>query len=329
MKNYLSFVVYEEGDKFIQRIEEHPLSRLPKGDILVRVHYSALNYKDALSSTGNKGVTRKYPHTPGVDAVGIVEESNSSRFKEGDEVIVTSYDLGMNTHGAFSEYISVPEGWVVKLPKNLSLKEAGVYGTAALTAGLSLYKLELNSLNLDSKDVVVTGATGGVGSFAISILSKANYYPIAFTGKSDKEQFLKSLGAKEIIGRDSIDINDKRALLKPLFSAGIDTVGGDILSTLFKYIKPNGSVASCGLVASASLNTTVFPFILRGINLLGIDSAEAPMSLREKIWDKLANEWKVDVSSITTEYKLDDLPNLVDSILKGKLSGRAVIKLCN
>lgn len=325
---FKSLVVYEREDgSFEQKIEKRDIDSLPEGDVLVRVHYAALNFKDALSCTGNKGVTRNYPHTPGIDAVGVIESSNSDEFSIGESVIVTSYDLGMNTSGAFSEYIRVPKEWVIKLPENLTLKEAGTYGTGALTAGLSLYKLEQNGITPKSGKILVTGSTGGVGSFAVSILAKAGYEVVAMSGKADKIEFLKEMGASEVIGRDVIDVANKRALLKPLFAGCIDTVGGDILASIFKYISYGGSVTNCGLVASPAINTTVFPFILRGINLLGIDSAETPRELRCKIWEKLSNEWKVDTSSITTEHSLEDLPELVQKILKGKLSGRAVIKL--
>lgn len=323
---FKALLVTEENEKVIRKVTERNIDDLPSGDILIKVKYSSLNYKDALSASGNKGVTRKYPHTPGIDAAGIVAETSSNKFKEGDEILVTGYDLGMNTSGGFAEYIRVPADWVVKLPVGLSLKESMIYGTAGFTAGLSLYKLEQCSEEKINGEVLVTGATGGVGSLAVAFLAKQGYNVLASTGKKDKIDFLKNLGAKEVIGRDEVDDKSGKALLNRKWKAAIDTVGGNILSTVIKQMDYRCSVASCGNTNSPELQTTVFPFILRGVNLLGINSAETPMDLRLKIWHKLANEWKLDcLDEIYTECFLEQLNEKIDLILQGKITGRVVI----
>ena len=327
-KTFKALLVTEENGKFIRQVTDRKIDDLPSGDILINVKYSSLNYKDALSAIGNKGVTRKYPHTPGIDAAGIVAETSSTKFNEGEEVLVTGYDLGMNTSGGFAEFIRVPSDWVVKLPTGLSLKESMIYGTAGFTAGLSLYKLELCSEEKIDGEVLVTGATGGVGSLAVSLLSKNGYQVVASTGKRDKAEFLRKLGAKEIIDREIVDDKSGKSLLNRKWKAAVDTVGGNILATVLKQMDYRSSVASCGNTYSPELNTTVFPFILRGVNLLGINSAETPMNLRLKIWQKLANEWKPDcLHEIYEECSLEQLNDKIDLILQGQITGRIVVKL--
>jgi putative YhdH/YhfP family quinone oxidoreductase len=327
-KRFKALVVSEENGKFIRKITERKIDELPSGDVLINVKYSSLNYKDALSATGNKGVTRKYPHTPGIDAAGIVASSSSNNFKVGDEVLVTGYDLGMNASGGFAEYIRVPADWVVKLPKGLTLKESMIYGTAGITAALSLYKLEQCSEEKIEGEVLVTGATGGVGSLAVALLSKNGYDVVASTGKKDKADFLKKLGAKEIINRLDVDDKSGKPLLNRRWKAAVDTVGGNILATVLRQMDYRCSVASCGNTYSPELHTTVFPFILRGVNLLGINSAETPMNLRLKIWHKLANEWKPDcLNEVFIECSLEHLSEKIDLIMQGQITGRVVVKI--
>lgn len=327
-KIFKALVVIEENGKFIRSIAERKIDELPPGDVLINVKYSSLNYKDALSAFGNKGVTRKYPHTPGIDAAGIVAESSSNKFKEGDKVLVTGYDLGMNTSGGFAEYIRVPSDWVVKLPEGLSLKESMIYGTAGFTAGLSLYKLQQYSEEKINGEVLVTGATGGVGSLTVAILSKNGYNVIASTGKKDKKDFLIKLGAKEVIGREEIDDKSGKALLNRRWKAAVDTVGGNILATVIKQMDYRCSVAACGNTYSPELHTTVFPFILRGVNLLGINSAETPMDLRVVIWNKLSTKWKPDfLNEIYEECTIEQLSEKIDLILQGQITGRILVKL--
>jgi acrylyl-CoA reductase (NADPH) len=326
---FQAFRVKEETDgSYSTAVEQCQLTDLPDHEVLIRVHYAALNYKDALSASGNKGVTRKFPHTPGIDASGVVEESKNPSFKPGDEVIVTSYDLGMNTDGGFAEYIRVPAEWILPKPEKLSLAESMIIGTAGLTAGIGLHKMEKMGQNPAKGDILVTGASGGVGSLGVSIFAKARYSVLAATGKKESHDFLKSIGAREIVNREEIDDDSGRPLLKPKWAGALDTVGGNILATALKGCKKEGSVAACGLVASPKLPTTVFPFILNGINLLGIDSAEYDVEERMKVWNKLAGEWKPDhLEQIARYISLNELKGSIASMLAGKTSGRIIVDL--
>jgi len=327
-KTFKAMVVEEIDGKFERQIKDKSIDELPGGDLLIRVSYSSLNYKDALSATGNKGVTKNYPHTPGVDASGIVEESSTADFQKGDEVLITGYDLGANTSGGFGQYIRVPASWVVKLPQDLSLKESMIYGTAGFTAALSVFKLEGHGINPESGEILVTGASGGVGSTAVGILAKEGYKVIAVTGKMKESSFLMDLGAKEIMSRDDARDNTGRPLLKGRWAGVIDTVGGDILATALKSTKQHGVITCCGNVASSDLITTVYPFILRGVSLLGVDSAFCSMPTRRQIWQRISRQWKLDrLDLISSEISLEELDNKIDLILQGKLKGRVLINL--
>ncbi|WP_035236505.1 YhdH/YhfP family quinone oxidoreductase [Desulfobacter vibrioformis] len=319
--------IYEkEAGVFERKIISKNTSELPDGDVLIKVSYSSLNYKDALSSIGNKGVTRQYPHTPGIDAAGIVTESSSSLFKPNDEVIVTGYDLGMNTAGGFGEYIRVPADWVVPCPESLSLKESMIYGTAGFTAALSVYKLIGSGVNPEDGEILVTGATGGVGSIAVSILKKLGYEVIAATGKIHEKKLLQSIGAKDIIDRSELNDTSNRPMLKGRWAGVIDTVGGNTLSTALKMTKYSGSATCCGNVSSHEFTSSIYPFILRGVSLLGIDSVQCPMALRKDIWFNLATTWKIDnINSNVTEVSLEELNGRIDLILAGKHVGRTII----
>ncbi|MCF7958022.1 MAG: YhdH/YhfP family quinone oxidoreductase [Phycisphaerae bacterium] len=328
INNYKAMVVTEDNGKFIRKITDRSTSSLGKGPTLVHVKYSSLNYKDALSVTGNKGVTRRYPHTPGIDAAGIIVDSADSAFNKGDQVIVSGYDLGMNTSGGFSQYIKVPSEWIIKLPENLTLKESMIYGTAGFTAAQSLYKLESEGLKPPCDDILVTGATGGVGSMAVALLAKAGYRPVASTGKREKHNYLRQLGAVEVLDRHQIDDTSERAILKQTWAGVIDTVGGNTLATAIKSAKYGASVTTCGMVQSPALNTTIFPFILRGVNLLGIDSAMCPKEIRNILWQKIANEWKIPtLDLICIECSLEELDEKIDLMLAGKITGRVVVNL--
>jgi acrylyl-CoA reductase (NADPH) len=297
---------------------------------LIRVQYSALNYKDALSANGNKGITKKFPHTPGIDAAGVVEISRNANFATGEEVIITGYDLGMNTDGGMAEYIRVPGRWIVPKPDEYSLKECMIIGTAGFTAASALYKMQLLGQLPTSGPIVVTGSTGGVGSMAVSILSKAGYEVIAVTGKTAVNEYLQHLGAVRIESREFVNSNSSKALLKPKWSGAIDTVGGNTLATLLKACKPEGCVVSTGLVDSPEIDTTLYPFILNGVNLIGIGSAGTPMERRLSIWEKLSQEWNIKdkLSVIAKEVSLDEVnTTYIDSILQGKMMGRIVVKL--
>jgi putative YhdH/YhfP family quinone oxidoreductase len=317
-----------DDDTYTREITDRSLQDLPEGEVLLRVHYSSLNYKDGLSCIGNPGVTRNYPHTPGIDASGEVVECSDSRFKPGDSVVVTGYDLGMSTSGGFGQYIRVPADWVVPLPEELSLKEAMIYGTAGYTAALSVHALQKHGITPEQGEIVVTGSTGGVGCISVVLLAGLGYNVVASTGKIHETDFLKGLGAKEIIHRDEVNDQSKKPLLKQRWAGAIDTVGDTTLATLLKATKQRGAVAATGLVASANLPTTVFPFILRGVSLLGIDSGETPMNLRCQIWNKLADEWKFpQLEQLSVDCTLDNLSPEIDKILAGGQRGRVVVNL--
>ncbi|MCW8964345.1 MAG: YhdH/YhfP family quinone oxidoreductase [Gammaproteobacteria bacterium] len=324
---FKAFWIEEKDDAYVRSLTERDISELPDNELLVRVHYSGLNYKDALSATGNKGVTRNYPHTPGVDAAGTVVDDSSGRFNAGDEVIVTSYDLGMNTDGGFAEYIRVPSAWAVPLPEKLDMKDSMILGTAGLTAAQSVYALARDVAPEDG-DILVTGATGGVGSLAVAMLAKLGYSVTAITGKKSAADYLKSLGASTIIDRTSFLEGSDRPMLKTQWAGVIDTVGGDILATAIKSTSPQGIVTCCGMVASPDLHLTVFPFILRGVTLVGIDSQNCPMPLRTELWGKLAEAWKpAQLSEISTCIDLSQLDAEIEKILSGQHTGRTVIDL--
>lgn len=327
--NFKAMLVSEtETKEFHREIVTREIKDLPEGDILINVKYSSLNYKDALSATGSPGVTRNYPHTPGIDAAGIVAESNDDNLRAGDKVLVTGYDLGMNTSGGYGEYIRVPASWVVKLPENLSLRESMIFGTAGFTAALSVYKLVNSGVKPQDGDILVTGATGGVGSTAVSILNKIGYSVIGATGKTNEKEMLIGLGAKDIIDRKEIDDASGRALLKGRWAGVIDTVGGNILATAIKSTNYGGSVTCCGNVSAHEFSTSVYPFILRGVTLFGVDSVQCPMDTRLNIWDKLASDWKPDnLNDNVDEVSLEELIKKIDIILEGKNKGRTIVNL--
>ncbi len=328
-KLFKALVVREKDDRvFVKEFERKEIMDLPDNDVLIRVRYSGLNYKDALSATGNKGVTKHYPHTPGIDASGVVEESRNELIKPGDEVLVTGYDLGMNTDGGLGEYIRVPGEWIVPKPQDLTLKECMIYGTAGFTASLGIHKMLQMGQDPGDGEVVVTGASGGVGSLAVTILNRIGFDVIASTGKTDAHVYLENIGASRIIDREAVDDQSGRPLLKCQWAGAFDTVGGNVLATLLKACARHGNIASCGNVLSYKLETTVFPFILNGVNLLGIDSATCPMPLRKELWQKLAGEWKTDkLDQIAKFVKPGELNPYIDKILQGKIIGRIIVEM--
>jgi putative YhdH/YhfP family quinone oxidoreductase len=311
---------------FRREIVTRSTDDLPPGEVLVRVLYSSLNYKDALSASGNKGVTRKYPHTPGIDAAGIVEESAAPEFGPGDTVVVIGYDLGMNTPGGYGEYIRVPAGWVAKLPPPLNAYESMMLGTAGFTAAMAVEALQWHEVMSHQGEILVTGATGGVGSIAVALLAQLGYDVVAATGKPQEAEFLQALGARTVMQRDELVDGSGKALLRERWAGVVDTVGGPLLASSLKAVRIGGSVAVCGNVASPRLETTVFPFILRGVNLLGIDSANYPIERRRGLWARLAGEWRLEVlESLAREVPLEQLDREIERILQGKLVGRVVV----
>ncbi len=326
-KSYRALVARESPDgRFSQKIEERQVSDLPENEVLIRVKYSGLNYKDALSASGNRGVTKKYPFQPGIDASGIVEDSGNALFRPGDEVLVTGYDLGMNTDGGFGEYIRVPAEWIVPRPQGLTLKACMIYGTAGFTAALGIDKMLRMGQTPGDGEVLVTGASGGVGSLAVSIFSRLGFSVIAATGKHEHSDHLMRIGANRVIPREAVDDDSGRPLLRTRWAGAYDTVGGNILATVIKACKVHGSVACCGNVRSYNLETTIFPFILNGVNLLGVNSATCSMEHRRKLWDLLEDKWKpAHLDAMAKTIELDDLPSYIPRILEGKTTGRIVV----
>ncbi len=328
-KTFKALVAREESDsRFTHSVENWDTDRLPQNEVLVKVHYSSLNYKDALSATGNKGVTKQYPHIPGIDAAGTIVESEGDRFLEGAPVIVTGYDLGQNTFGGFGQYIRVPADWIVPLPDSLSLRKSMILGTAGFTAAIGVHHLRHNKITPDKGTVLVTGATGGVGTMAVAILSKLEYTVTAATGKMDQEAFLKKVGATSIIHRSEVQDDSSQPLLSSRWSGAIDTVGGIMLDTALRQTKHNGTVACCGNILGHELHTNVYPFILRGVNLAGMDSGNCLMELRKELWTKLADEWKPHMlEELAKECSLKELDKEIDRILEGKQVGRVLVNL--
>jgi putative YhdH/YhfP family quinone oxidoreductase len=329
LQKFTAMLVEKTGEKQYSRsIVTRSIDDLPAGDLLVRVHYSSLNFKDALSATGRPGVTKNYPHTPGIDAAGEVVACDSGVFAPGDQVLVTGFDLGMNTAGGYGQYIRIPSAWAVKLPAGLSLRESMILGTAGFTAALSVWKMVAAGVTSADGDILVTGATGGVGSIAVAILAKAGYRVVAATGKAAEKDYLLSLGAAEIVSRDEVLAGSDRPMMKERWAGVVDVAGGETLTAAIKATRYGGAVTCCGLVASPELNMNVFPFILRGVSLLGIDSVQCPMAPRLQVWAKLAGAWKpAQLEKAATEVSLDTLEEKIHGILKGEVRGRVVVRL--
>ena len=325
-----TFKALEVSEKFSLSIVEKDLADLPEGDLLIKVDFSSLNYKDAMSASGMPGVTRNYPHTPGIDAAGKVAESRVPDFKEGDEVIVTGYDLGMNTSGGFGEYIRVPSNWAVHLPKGLTAKQSMSLGTAGLTAGLSIHALDSFREYTGLKDTksVVSGATGGVGSISVMLLSKLGSEVTAVTGKNDQSDFLHTIGASIILSREELAKTARKPIGKSLWDVGVDVASGEILSLLLTSLSPGGAVACSGLVGGPSFESSIFPFILRGNALIGIDSVEIPLKDKDHIWEHFAHDWALEgLDKITKEVSLDNLEVEIKRILSGNQVGRVLVKI--
>jgi putative YhdH/YhfP family quinone oxidoreductase len=325
--SFRCYLVKKTGKNQIEAaVERRPTFELPAGEVLIRVAYSSLNYKDALAATGHPGVARSFPHVPGIDAAGTVVESTSADFGPGDEVLATSYELGAGRWGGWAEYVRVPADWVIPLPNRLSLEESMILGTAGLTAGLAVKALQRDEIAPDAGDTIVTGATGGVGSLAVMLLAKLGYSVVAVSGKPERYAWLRDLGASRVIGRDEVLDDSKRPLLSARWAGAVDTVGGSMLASLLRSIQPGGCAACCGLVGGVELATTVYPFILRGVTLTGIDSAWCPMARRKEVWSLLAGPWKPELlRSIARTVGLDELPDCVKQLLSGRGEGRTLV----
>lgn len=319
-------VTKDSAGKISAAIAEAALDDLPPGEVLIRVRHSSLNYKDALAATGHPGVVRKFPHVPGIDAAGTVERCDSARFKAGDEVLVTGFGLGAERWGGYARFVQVPAGCVVRLPSSLTLAESMLLGTAGLTAAISVQAIIDQRIEPSRDEIVVTGATGGVGCLAVAILAKIGYRVVAVTGKPSAEGFLRGLGAESIVPREEVLDKSSKPLLGSRWAAAVDTVGGDTLATILRQTQRGACVAACGLVGGTDLNLTVYPFILRGVTLAGIDSDQCPLERRTMLWKKLADDWKpAGLARIGREIGLSQLPSAVQEILAGQVTGRIAV----
>jgi putative YhdH/YhfP family quinone oxidoreductase len=328
MSTFKAYRTFEDNKVVSSRFVDMSIDELDPGDVVLRAKYSTINYKDALSYNGTGRIMRKFPTNAGIDVAGTVESSADHRFKAGDKVIVTGYDFGVGHDGGYAEHVRVPGDWVVRRPESMTAFDAMTLGTAGYTAALAIALMEHNGLKPDSGPVAVTGATGGVGSVAVEVLAKLGYHVVAITGKAEEADYLKGIGAKEVLQRQSIDLTRVKPLERATFAGAIDNLGGDILSWLLASSKIGGTVAAVGLAADYKLNTTVMPFILRGVHLLGVDSANTPMPLRQRTWNRLAMEWRPDrVHDQVRTIDFDELPTHFDAYLKGLVRGRTVVRI--
>ena len=327
--SFTAYVVDKQDDRVAGRTDSLSLEDLPTGEVTIKVAYSSLNYKDGLACTGRGGVVRHYPHVPGVDAAGTVVASESADVAVGERVVITGYDFGVGSFGGYAEYARVPAAWVVKTPDDISDYEAMALGTAGFTAAMCLLAMERNGASPDQGPVLVTGATGGVGSLSVDIFSQQGYTVAASTGKPEQHRMLRELGASEILSRDDVNLTDPkpRPLLKSTWAGAVDTVGGSTLANLIRTTRNGGNIALCGLVAGHDFAGTVIPFLLRGVNLLGIDSVACPMPVRKTIWQRLASDLKPrHLEQLARVITLSELPGAVDDILKGKITGRLLVE---
>ncbi|HKB13872.1 MAG TPA: oxidoreductase [Vicinamibacterales bacterium] len=327
MRSFRAFRAFEQDGRVQGRVVETTLDELSEGDVVIRAAYSSVNYKDALAATGAGKIIRRFPLIPGIDVAGTVVSTADARFHDGDGVLVTGYDFGVAHDGGYSSFVRVPADWVVPVPDGLSLFHAMAIGTAGLTAALSVAAMELNGLAPSRGPVIVTGATGGVGSLAVQILAGRGYAVTALTGKDSEHEFVRGLGASDVLSRRTI-LMGTRPLEKSLWAGAVDAVGGDTLAWLTRTMMYNGVIASSGLAGGTDLHTTVLPFILRGVKLLGIDSVMCPMETRRSVWQRLANDLKpAGLREVAREITLDDLPEAFATLLSGAARGRFVVKL--
>lgn len=325
VEKFKAFVVDQDDNGIVSNsYKELTKDDLPEGDVLIKVHYSGINYKDALATQDHNKIVKQYPMVPGIDLAGTIEETNAPGFEVGDKVIVTSYDLGVSHYGGFSEYARVKSEWVIELPEDLTLEEAMIYGTAGYPAGLAIEQLEKSGMSIEGKEVLVRGATGGVGTISLLMLNNLGYDVIASTGRDDAEEKLKKLGAKEVIGR--LPEDNSKPLEKRTWQAAIDPVGGENLPYIVKRLDNNGSVALIGMTGGNNFETTVFPFILRGASIIGIDSVFTPIKLRKRVWRRLAKDLKPQqLHDIKHVISFDEIPKAIDQVINHNNTGRIVI----
>lgn len=324
-----ALVVNKTGAEFSVKVQPICFNDLPEGNVLIKIAYSGINYKDGLAADPNGKIVRSYPFVPGIDLAGTVVSSSDPRFRKGDKIIATSYEIGVSHFGGFSEYARIPADWIVPLPEKITLREAMIYGTAGFTAALSIVKLEEYGITPDQGKILVTGATGGVGSLAAAMLAQLGYQVTASTGKTAEHEFLSRIGVSEIISREEVYNGKIKALDKQIWAAAVDPVGGQMLAAILSKVLYGGAVAVSGLAGGTDVPTTVFPFILRGISLLGIDSVYCPMDTRQKVWKRMAGDLRPDCLSdlVQKEISLEQLPEELPTLLKGQARGRIIVKL--
>ncbi len=328
MNAFKALLIEERDGKVVSGFTQLDESRLDKGDVVIRVAYSSVNYKDALAATGAGKIIRRFPCVGGIDLSGVVESSTDSRFKAGDQVIATSFDIGVAHHGGYAEFARVPADWVIPLPVGLSLYDAMALGTAGFTAALAVVRMEENHLTPAKGPVVVTGATGGVGSLALDMLAKRGYHVVALTGKESETAYLRELGASEVLLRQSLDLSKIRPLDKARWAGAVDNLGGDVLAWIASTMEQGGTIASIGLAASMSLNTTVAPFILRGVSLLGIDSGYIREPYRQGVWQRLASDLRPPhLEQMARRIPFEQLPVVFDEYIAGRAKGRVVVEI--
>lgn len=327
MKPFRAYRIFEENGKSAGRFVELTQDDFDAGEVVIRTHYSGVNYKDALAATGAGKVIRRFPCVGGIDVAGVVHSSQDARYKEGEQVLVTGYDMGVAHDGGFAEYVRVPADWIVPLPSNLTMFEAMALGTAGFTAALAIHRLEQNELEPKKGKVIVTGATGGVGGIAIQMLSQLGYRVVALTGKTSEHDYLKALGADEILQRNDVDMKSTRPLEKSLWAGALDAVGGDTLAWLTRTMQQEGAIAAFGNAGGAELHTSVFPFILRGVKLLGVDSSATLMPLRKQIWQRMASDLRIqNFDLIAHRIAFSEIPSACEKLIKGGAHGRSVVE---
>jgi len=328
-ETFQALLVEKTDSSFSVSVKPVTLEDLPAGEVVIKVAYSSVNYKDGLASIPDGKILRTYPFIPGIDIAGHVVSSTDERFHEGQQVIACGNDIGVSHFGGYSEFARIPADWVLPLPEGLSLREAMIYGTAGFTAALSIQELEEHGMSPEKGKVLVTGATGGVGGTAVAMLAKKGYSVVASTGKVESIDYLKALGAEEVISREDVIGTTSRPLDKQLWQAAVDSVGGSPLAAIISKLSYKGSVAASGLTAGASVPTTVMPFILRGVNLLGIDTVFCTAETRLKVWTRMASDLKpaqLDLL-VDREVSLNELPEALADILKGSKQGRILVRL--
>jgi len=327
MERFRALRIFSDDNRVHSALVDATLDELGGGEVVIKAAYSSVNYKDALAATGTGKILRRFPLIGGIDVAGVVASSADARFREGDEVLVTGYDLGVNNDGGYAGCVRVPASWVVPIPRGLTAFEAMALGTAGFTAGLSIVRLEQNGLRPQNGTVVVTGSTGGVGSIAVAGLARLGYDVAAITGKEDAQEYLQQLGAREVLSRSTLEMGT-RPLEKARWAGAIDAVGGDMLAWLTRTTDAWGGIASTGLTGGVEIHTTVMPFILRGVSLIGIDSVSCPMEIRSEVWRRLATDMKPSsLTAIAKEIPLEGLPDAFATLLAGKARGRFVVNV--